>query len=247
MKTCIHCGYAAPGDWADCPACGQPVPQAPTSAPPPGGGSYPAYAPQSSAGNDAAYAQTVLNMSAPNVGGPASTPAGAPAGYPAPSAGAGQMPAPGTAPFPGGATPSPAPAATGSPPGPPQGYPAYGGGPSPANPYASPSSDVSGPVPYYNPAYEAMLPSSGKAIASLVLGILSIALIYFGLILGPLAIGFWASARKDLEEMPPRFKGKGMNTAGLVTGIIGTIIGVLIVAGIAFAVCAAERVSRGSY
>ena len=231
MKTCIHCGYSAPGEWAECPACGQPVPAGGAGSSPSGGSPYPSDAPPGGGSADPAYAQTVLNM---------------PAGGGVPGAPGGPTPSPGgLTPSPGGPTPPPGgPAAGGPAPG---GYPAYGGGPSPANPYASPSSDVSGPVPYYNPAYEAMLPTSGKAIASLVLGILSIALIYFGIILGPLAIGLWASARKDLEAVPPRFKGKGMNTAGLVTGIIGTIIGVLIVAGIAFAVCVAERAASTSY
>lgn len=94
------------------------------------------------------------------------------------------------------------------------------------------------------PGYESMLPTSGKAIASMVLGILSIALIYFGIILGPLAIGLYASARRDLRQVPPTHKGQGINTAGLVTGIIGTIIGILIVGAIIFAVLVVDKASR---
>jgi len=171
MKTCIHCGYSAPGTWTTCPACAQPVPDAPGGAPPMGPG----------------------------------------------------------APFPGGA-PAPRPAAS------------YG--PSPSNPYAAPSAERSQPVPYYLPG-GMTLPTSGKAIASLVLGILSIALIYFGVILGPLAIGFYASARKDLSQVPPTCKGQGINVAGLVTGIIGTLMGLLIIASIAAFVCTLEKAKRG--
>ena len=128
--------------------------------------------------------------------------------------------------------------------GPPPGYPAPTRGPSPQNPYASPNSEYSQPAPYYQPGYDAMLPTSGKAIASLVLGILSIALIYFGLILGPLAIGFYASARRDLSQIPPTHKGQGINTAGLVTGIIGTIIGILVVVAIIFALVVMDSAQR---
>lgn len=177
MKTCIHCGYSAPGQWQNCPSCAQPVPDGPAAGygPPPGGAPPPGYGP--------------------------------PAGYGAPAA-----------------------------------YPPRG--PSPQNPYASPSAEYSQPAPYYGQGYTALLPTSGKAIASLVLGILSIALIYFGLILGPLAIGFYASARRDLAQIPPTHKGQGINTAGLVTGIIGTIIGILVVVGIIFALVVVDNAQR---
>lgn len=183
MKTCIHCGYSAPGSWITCPSCAQPVP-----ADPPAGPGF--------------------------QGGPSPPP--------------GYGPPPGFSPTPGSGG----------------GYPSPPRGPSPQNPYASPNAEYSQPSPYYSPGYDAMLPTSGKAIASLVLGILSIALIYFGLILGPLAIGFYASARRDLSQIPPTHKGQGINTAGLVTGIIGTIIGVLVVFAIVFALVMVDSAKR---
>jgi hypothetical protein len=98
------------------------------------------------------------------------------------------------------------------------------------NPYAAPTA-ASAPPTAYGYAYPppAMLPTSGKAIAAMVIGICSIVLYFLGFILGPLAIGLWASARNDFKQIPPSYKGQGLATAGLVTGIIGTLIGLLMV------------------
>ena len=68
----------------------------------------------------------------------------------------------------------------------------------------------------------------GKAVASLVLGILSLVLAVFGfgfrwmsIVLGLLGIIFGALGRKCVEK-------KGMATAGLVMSIIGALIGILL-------------------
>jgi len=80
----------------------------------------------------------------------------------------------------------------------------------------------------------------------MVLGILSIVppFFYIGVLLGPLAIGFYASARAELKQMPPIRKGNGMAIAGLVMGIIGTLVGLLILAAIITVVCVVEEERR---
>ncbi|GAA5415639.1 hypothetical protein Pryu01_00670 [Paraliobacillus ryukyuensis] len=64
--------------------------------------------------------------------------------------------------------------------------------------------------------------TSGKAIASMVLGILSIIIPYLGFILGIIAIVF---AKKGMNETAEQKQGgRGMAIAGLTTGIIGTVL-----------------------
>ena len=99
------------------------------------------------------------------------------------------------------------------------------------NPYAPPRQPHQPPPgSAYAYAYPSphTLPNSGKAIASMVLGICSIVIYPLGFLLGPLAIIFHVIARRDLRRHPPAMKGGGMNTAGLVTGIIGTFFGALV-------------------
>src|SRR5664279_266610 len=78
------------------------------------------------------------------------------------------------------------------------------------------------PAPGYG--YPPSVPNNGKALASMITGILSIPLCYIGLILGIVAIVFAVVAKRDLQAHPGAQGGGGMATAGLVTGIIGTII-----------------------
>src|SRR5690554_4621363 len=73
--------------------------------------------------------------------------------------------------------------------------------------------------------------SNGMATASLVLGIVSIALCFFwvvGVISGVLAI-ILALVAKSKIKADPNLGGSGAATAGLITGIIGTIVSVIIV------------------
>ncbi len=81
--------------------------------------------------------------------------------------------------------------------GPPPGYTPYGGG-----------GDSFGP-----PA------QSGKATASLVLGIIGI--FVCPIVLSILAIVFGVQSRKEITNSMGRIKGHGMATAGLVLGIVG--------------------------
>ena len=103
----------------------------------------------------------------------------------------------------------------------------------PPPPPPPPGFPPAGPPPGYTP-YGAGMPmgaapkNSGKAIASLVCGIVS--LLCFGMILGLVAIGLSISAKKDIESSNGTLTGGGMATAGLVTGILGAVGWVLILA-----------------
>jgi hypothetical protein len=157
----------------------------------------------------------------------------APPGYTGPT-----IPTAPTSPY--GAHPGPSPNPFGNPPGTPypsqppspQQYPApgpYGYGPTPPpTPYGY------GPTPPPYHGYPAPRTSSGKAIAGLVLGILSIVLcwlslfdavfVILGLIFSIIALG---------ETKGGRMSGRGLAVAGLVCTIIGallaTVLTVLIV------------------
>lgn len=68
---------------------------------------------------------------------------------------------------------------------------------------------------------------NGKSIASLVLGILSIVTPYIGLLFGIIAIVLSALS---LKEIRTRYEqGRGLAIAGLVCGIVGTIIYAVII------------------
>jgi len=73
--------------------------------------------------------------------------------------------------------------------------------------------------------------TSGFAIASLVLGILSIlpGVYVGGLVMGILAIVFSRMAMARIKAQPSRINGQGLATAGLVTGIVGLSLSVLII------------------
>jgi hypothetical protein len=68
--------------------------------------------------------------------------------------------------------------------------------------------------------------TSGKAIASLVLGIVS--LFFFGMIAGLLAIVLGYQARKEMDA-DPSLGGRGLATAGMTLGIIGVVLWVIII------------------
>ncbi|WP_322922384.1 DUF4190 domain-containing protein [Paenibacillus campi] len=92
-------------------------------------------------------------------------------------------------------------------------------------PYGTPS-----PYGQHNP-YDPYRPNSGKAIAALVLGICSIASLFFlpgvGAIIGILAIIFAILAFKELQRS--HLNGKNMAVGGLVCGIIGLLLHILFV------------------
>ncbi|MNN68687.1 hypothetical protein D3C81_1844150 [compost metagenome] len=70
--------------------------------------------------------------------------------------------------------------------------------------------------------------TNGKAIAALVLGILALFIPYVGFVIGIVAIVFASLSFKELKRTGEQ--GKGLAIAGLVCGIIGTVIyGIIII------------------
>ncbi|MEM9419544.1 MAG: hypothetical protein AAGA25_10920 [Planctomycetota bacterium] len=88
------------------------------------------------------------------------------------------------------------------------------------------------------------LPSSGKAVAAMVLGIVSlIGCLFYGVpsvICGPLALVFAKQAKGQVQRGEVNSSSDSMATAGFICGLIGTIlggVGILAVVGfIVFAV-----------
>lgn len=81
-----------------------------------------------------------------------------------------------------------------------------------------------------------MLPTSGKAITALVLGICSIPVcVLYGIpaiICGILAIIFARTAKAQIRAGEAGANSKGMAIAGLICGIVGLCLGLLYVGGI---------------
>ncbi len=86
------------------------------------------------------------------------------------------------------------------------------------------------------------LPTSGKAVASMVLGICSIAMcMFYGLptlICSPLAIVFSIMAKKQVERGEAGGASTGMATAGMVCGIVGLLLALLFIGFIVLAIVA---------
>jgi hypothetical protein len=155
----------------------------------------------------------------------------------APGHDAGQVPPPdhGQAPPPGyGQVPPPAYG---------QAPPSYGQVPPPgygqAPPsYGQPPEHGFNPPPTYGYAYpqqgygyQPRPATSTKAVVGLVLGIVSILFCYVGLVIGPIAIVLSVMARNEIDRAPHgTVEGRGMAVAGLVTGIIGTLIWAAVIA-----------------
>ncbi|MCD9197588.1 DUF4190 domain-containing protein [Aeromicrobium wangtongii] len=103
-----------------------------------------------------------------------------------------------------------------------QQVPQYGQVPPPA--YGQMPPGYAQPPLYGFPAPQ-YVPTSTKAVFSLVLGIASIVLCLVGVLIGPAAIVLSVYASKEIDARPPgTMNGKGMATAGLATGIVGTAI-----------------------
>ncbi|HLC74728.1 MAG TPA: DUF4190 domain-containing protein [Candidatus Nanoarchaeia archaeon] len=91
---------------------------------------------------------------------------------------------------------------------------------------------------------------NNKAIASMVLGIISLPtsfIPFVGLVLGILAVYYFKQADR-LIKSNPKVGGRGMAIAGLVTGIIGIVMGALyLVFWIFYATLIATLLSAGTY
>ena len=91
------------------------------------------------------------------------------------------------------------------------------------------------PAPAYDESAAAAAPAgavtekkrSGKAVAALVCGIIS--LIIFGIILGVVAVVLGIMARKEIAA-DPNLEGDGMALAGIITGAIGAVLAVVLLA-----------------
>jgi hypothetical protein len=121
---------------------------------------------------------------------------------------------------------------SGQPPYPAQ-YPAAGA----PNPYAQPPGAQPGmPFPIY------VVPDHPRATAALVIGIVSVAgafLCLVPILASPVAWVLGAQARKEIRTAPQQWSGEGRATAGMVLGIIGTVLLVLAVLAIAIVVIVA--------
>ena len=106
----------------------------------------------------------------------------------------------------------------------------------PDDPFITPAPPVSDDAwsgePSPSDAPPAQTRTPGKAIASLVCGIIS--LIIGGIILGIVAIVLGSLARKEIAENPG-LTGSGMALAGIITGSIGFVLAVVFLAiGVGF-------------
>ena len=108
-----------------------------------------------------------------------------------------------------------------------------------AQPAAYPTASAQ-PVKYAEPVPQASVPmgapvqqtvrpatTSGKAIASLVCGIIGI--LIFGIILGPLAICLGVSAKNDIKARPGELGGTCQADAGIICGAVALVIWVIVV------------------
>jgi hypothetical protein len=83
------------------------------------------------------------------------------------------------------------------------------------------------PPPGYGYGEGAPVRNDGKAVASLVCGL--VGLVLAGIILGIVAIVFGVQSRKAIDASGGQLKGRGMATAGLVLGIIDIVTNAVIV------------------
>ncbi|KEO84825.1 DUF4190 domain-containing protein [Tumebacillus flagellatus] len=86
--------------------------------------------------------------------------------------------------------------------------------------------------------------TNGKAIASMILGIVSLVIPYVGLITGIIAMVLSSSSKKEIARSGQA--GHGMATAGFVTGLIAVILyGIFIICVLIFGITLASLNSAG--
>ncbi|MCA9668269.1 MAG: DUF4190 domain-containing protein [Myxococcales bacterium] len=117
-----------------------------------------------------------------------------------------------------------------TPPGAPPGYqPGYQQQPQP-NPYGGGGGPGGPGGPYMGGPPKPSGPADGKAIISMIMGIVATVLCclpLIGPVCGTLGIVFYAKFMRVFRESGETLGGKGMAIAGLVTGIIGAAIGLI--------------------
>ncbi|MEJ7633427.1 DUF4190 domain-containing protein [Aeromicrobium sp.] len=113
------------------------------------------------------------------------------------------------------------------------GQPAYGQAP-PAyvQPTYGQAPQAYGQPAYGQPGYGYPAPPSNnnKALWAMITGIVSIFFCYLGVLIGPVAIVLAVLGKKDIKGSNGTQTGDGMATAGLITGIIGTLIWAAVIA-----------------
>ncbi|MDQ0087318.1 vacuolar-type H+-ATPase subunit I/STV1 [Paenibacillus anaericanus] len=98
----------------------------------------------------------------------------------------------------------------------------------------------------YPPNYPpAPAKTNGKSIAALVLGILSVMIPYVGFLMGIIAIVFSSLSFKEIKRTNEQ--GKGLSIAGLVCGIVGTVLWGIIILIVVLAVLAFSSVDSYNY
>jgi hypothetical protein len=141
------------------------------------------------------------------------------------------QPAPGTPPPPQGPQFNPQSAHPVGEPGTPPPYP-------PSNPYAAQQAYPQQPYPQqpYQPGMPQfpsyVLPDHPKATSALVVGLIAVAgtfLCGLPVLASPVAWVLGAQARNEIRRSPQQWGGEGKATAGMVLGIIGTVLLVLII------------------
>lgn len=122
-------------------------------------------------------------------------------------------------------------------------------GQQPPSPYAAPPSPYVGP-PAYTPygqgapgypfaqAHSGANVSMGLGIASVVCAILTVFCCFTapGVFAGPFAIALGVRARTQMQERPGAYNNEGAALAGLITGIVGTVLGLAMIALVVFVV-----------
>ncbi|MBX3474309.1 MAG: DUF4190 domain-containing protein [Planctomycetes bacterium] len=121
-----------------------------------------------------------------------------------------------------------------------QGYPSYG--PQPASAYPPPPQQApyGAPPPYPQYQVPASKPTSGKAIASLVCGVVSVFMWPTAIVLGPVAMAMGWSALRETSPTGGK-NGRGFAIGGMITGAVMLLVCVVIAAVLIFAFSFAEK------
>ncbi|MGA8211278.1 MAG: DUF4190 domain-containing protein [Nocardioidaceae bacterium] len=88
------------------------------------------------------------------------------------------------------------------------------------------------PSPYGQPGYPVPPPNHSGAVAAMVVGIVSLVLACgygVGLLGSPVALVLGRRAMRDIDASQGALGGRGMAQAGLILGIVGTVLLVLLV------------------
>jgi hypothetical protein len=96
----------------------------------------------------------------------------------------------------------------------------------PPAPFGQPQSLQGGWMPPPPPAYP-VAPQQSLAIASLVMGIISLTIglcCYLGMLTGPVAIILGIVALVQIKNEPTKYSGKGMAIGGIITGVFYFVV-----------------------